>query len=165
MTGNEHFEVRFITSAEASVDARALANPTLARVDLLVDVIALGLAPVSLAVGYQILGVIVLVIALLSLLGRHSHPFQRAVISMRARSVLGRETRVTLDETGAHFESGLGTAFVPWSSVTDVRANHRTVALFRDRLLLGYVPASAFSSVDQQHEAVAFARSKVGLSS
>jgi hypothetical protein len=45
--------------------------------------------------------------------------------------------------------------------VTAVRSNSRTVALFRDNLLLGYVPASAFSSPGHQVQVVAFAQSRL----
>jgi len=128
------------------------------------DVIGLGLAVLMFALGYSTLGVIVLVIAVLSLLGGVFHPFQRAMISMRAGSMLGKEVRVTLDDAGARFDGELGATFIPWPSVTVVRSNSRTVALYRDRVLLGYVPASAFSSPDHQAEVVAFARSRSALS-
>jgi hypothetical protein len=154
--------VRFITSAAASADARALANPSLVRLDLIADVIAIALAVLMFALGYPILGGLVFVVAVLSLLGSVVHPVQRAIITMRAGSMLGKEARVTFDNEGVRFEGELGTTFVPWSSVTAVRANSKTVALFHGRVLLGYVPASAFTSPEHQAEIVSFARSRVG---
>ena len=113
------------------------------------------------ALGLPILGVIVFAVAVLSLLGSVFHPFQRAIISMRARPMLGKEARVTFDGEGARFDGELGTTFVPWSSVTTVRSNSRTVALFRDNVLLGYLPASAFLSPGHQAQVVAFAQSRL----
>lgn len=163
MGTSDHHELRFVTSAAASADARALANPSLVRLDLVADLIGLGLAVLMFALGYPIIGLAVLAIAVLSLLGSVFHPFQRALIAMRSGPLLGKETRVTLDNEGARFEGELGTMFVPWPSFTAVRSNSRTVALFRERTLLGYVPAPAFSSPDHQAEVVAFVRSRVAL--
>lgn len=155
-------ELRFVTTAAASADARALSQPGLVRLDRVVDVTAIGVALLLVVLDLPIVGGIVLVIAVLSLLGSSLHPVQRALISARFGSMLGKETRVAFDDAGARFEGELGSTFVPWSSVTAVRTNRRTVALFRDRVLLGYVPASAFSSADQQADVVAFARSRIG---
>ena len=153
-----------MTSAAASVDARALANPGLVRLDLVADAIGVALAVVAFSLGYPIIGVIVFTIAALSLLGSAFHPFQRAMIRFRAGAMLGKEVRVTLDDDGARYDGELGTTFIPWSAVTAIRSSTRTVALFRDHTLLGYVPASAFLSPDHQSQVVAFARSKIGRS-
>jgi hypothetical protein len=161
LEATDSHELRFITSAAASADAHALSSSGLLRLDLVADVIGLGLAVVMFALGFPILGVIVLVMAVLSLLGSVFHPFQRAIISVRFKPMLGKETRVTVDGEGARFDGELGTTFVPWSSVTTVRSNSRTVALFRDNVLLGYVPASAFSSPGHQGQVVAFAQSRL----
>ncbi len=157
----DRHEMRFITTAAASADARALSSPRLLRLDLVADVIGLGLAVLMFALGFPILSVIVLVIAALSLLGSVFHPLQRAIISVRFRPMLGKEARVMFDGEGARFDGELGTTFVPWSSVTTVRSNSRTVALFRDKVLLGYLPASAFSSPGHQAQVVAFAQSRL----
>jgi len=156
----ERHELRFVTSAAASADARALANVGLARIDLLVDVAALVFAGAAIALGFVLLGIAVAVVAILPLLGSVSHPFQRALIAWRFGSLLGKPTTVTMDGEGVRFENEVASTFVPWSSVTDVRSSSRTVALFRDRVLLGYVPASAFASPQAQARVVAFARAR-----
>ena len=46
-------------------------------------------------------------------------------------------------------------------SITVVRSTDRTVAFFRDRVLMGYIPSSAFASRDAQEELVAFARARM----
>jgi hypothetical protein len=155
------FVLHFTTTAQASADAHALARPGLARFDLLVDAAALVLAAVLLVLGYPWLGLLVAVIAAVSLLGRRSHPLQRAMIAFRFRSILGRATTVTIDDDGIHSENELGTSSVRWSSVDTVHSTRRTVAFFRGPVLLAYVPASAFASPEAQGAVATFAVARI----
>ena len=157
--------LHFTTTAKASADAHALAGPGLARFDLIVDSLALVLAVVMVATGFALLGAIVAVIAVLSLLGSRYHPIQRALLAIRFKALLGQATTVSADDDGLRFENALGSSFVPWSSVTVVRSTDRTVAFFRDRVLMGYIPSSAFASQDAQDELVAFARARIEAAS
>lgn len=153
--------LRFQTTANASADAHALTQVGLARFDLIVDGVALVLALVLLATGNVLLGVVVIVIAGLSLAGTRFHPLQRALISIRFRSVLGQTTDVTIEDEGLRFVNSLASSFVPWSSINAVRSNSQTVAFFRDGMLLGYIPAIAFESPAAQSKVVAFAQSRI----
>jgi hypothetical protein len=153
--------LRFQTTAKASADAHALANVGLARVDLIVDGVAVVLALVLLATGNVLLGVAVIVIAGLSLAGRRFHPLQRALISIRFGSLLGQMTEVTIEDEGVRFVNPLASSFVPWPSINVVRSNTQTVAFFRDRVLLGYIPSIAFESSAEQSKVVAFAQSRI----
>ena len=153
--------LRFQTTAEASANAHALTQVGLARFDLIVDGVALVLALVLLATGYIVLGVAVIVVAGLSLAGSRFHPLQRALISMRFRSILGQTTEVTIEDEGLRFVNPVGSSFVPWSSINAVRSNSQTVAFFRDRILLGYIPSIAFQSPAAQSKVVAFAQSRI----
>lgn len=72
------------------------------------------------------------------------------------------DTTVTVGGDGVQFESEIGRAFMPWSSVTAVRSNAETVAFIRDRVLLGYIPASAFPSAVVMAEVVVFANKWTG---
>ena len=153
--------LHFTTTAKSSADAHALAGPGFARFDLIVDSLALVLAVVMVATGFPLLGAIVAVIAVLSLLGSRSHPIQRALLAIRFRALLGQATTVSVDDDGLRFENALGSSFVPWSSITVVRSSDRTVAFFRDRVLMGYVPSTAFASRAAQDELVAFARARI----
>lgn len=153
--------LRFQTTAKASADAHALTQVGLARFDLIVDGAALVLALVLLATGNVILGEVVIVIAALSLAGSRSHPLQRALISIRFRSILGQTTEVTIEDEGLRFVNPLVSSFVPWSSIKAVRSNSQTVAFFRDRVLLGYIPSHAFESPAAQSRVVALAQSRI----
>ena len=107
------------------------------------------------------MGTVVFATAALSLVTARIHPIQRALIAIRHRSLLGQTTDVTMDDEGFRLQNALGSSYVPWSTVTDVRTNDQTVAFFRDRALVGYVPAIAFASPDEQARVVDFARSRV----
>ena len=49
----------------------------------------------------------------------------------------------------------------PWTSLTEVRANTRTVLFVRDRLLLAYAPAESFVTSTERDAVVAFSRMKI----
>ena len=153
--------LRFQTTAKASADAHALAQVGVARFDLIVDGAALLLSVVLLATGNVLLGVAVIVIAGLSIAGSRFHPLQRALISVRFRSILGQTTEVTIEDGGLRFVNPLASSFVPWSSINAVRSNSETVAFFRDRVLLGYIPSIAFESPAARSKVVAFAQSRI----
>jgi hypothetical protein len=155
------FVLRFTTTAQASADAHALARPNLSRFDLIVDAIGLLLAAVLLVAGNVLLGLLVAVVAVVSLLGRRSHPLQRALIAVRFRSILGRATTVTIDDDGIRSENELGTSFLPWSSIDTVHSTRRTVAFFHGPVLLSYVPSSAFASPEAQGAVAAFAVTRI----
>ena len=125
------------------------------------DALALVLAVVLLVAGYLLPGLLVVVVAVVSLLGRRSHPLQRAMIGIRFRSLLGRETTVTIDDDGIRSENELGASLVPWSSIDTVHSTRRTVAFFRGPVLLAYVPSSSFASPDAQGAVAAFAVARI----
>jgi len=153
---------RFETTAAASADANALTYDGLRRFDLVIDAIALGLALVLVLGGYPLPGVVVAVVAVLSLLGSRFHPLHRALTRIRFGGLLGQTTEVVVDDKGVRFENPLGSSFIPWATVTTVKSNARTVALFRGRALVGYIPAVAFASAAEQASIVAFARERMG---
>ena len=155
------YALQFQTTAKAAADANALSGLGFARFDLIVDILAMVLAVLVAATGNVAIGAVVFAIAALSLLTARIHPIQRALIALRHRSLLGQATDVTMDDEGYRLENPLGSSYVPWSTVTDVRANDQTVAFFRDRALVGYVPAIAFASPDEQARVVDFARSRI----
>jgi hypothetical protein len=149
----------FTTSVDAAVDARRLLGRGGNRIDLVIDVAAIVAGLVLVALGQLLLGAVLVVLASAFLV--LSAPLQRAAMSRQARSMLGRRTRVTIDDTAVRMSGDLGSVEIPWSSVTDVRASDRTVILVRDRLLVGYVPSSAFDSPAEQAAFVRFAAQRV----
>jgi hypothetical protein len=162
----------FVTTAQASADAHALARPRLNAFDRSADIVAclVGLLTIVMGVAWSsvamcAVGVVLLVVATLSVIGTRSHPFQRWVISRRFGSVLGQGTDVTVDERGLGLSNSLATMFMPWSAITTVRSTPRTVVFFRGPLLVGYIPASAFESRRAQASAAAFAAAHIEAAS
>jgi hypothetical protein len=158
----------FVTTAEASADAHALARPMLNRVDRVVNVVAVlwGLLTIVVGVAWSnvaicAVGIVVLAVASVSTLGTRSHPLQRWLISRRFGSLLGKRTDVTIDQRGLGFSNTIGTSFFPWSSMTVVRSTPRTVAFFHGAILVGYIPASGFASPSAQASVVAFAAAHI----
>jgi hypothetical protein len=151
----------FVTTLEAAVDARALFGNRLARVDLIVDVVALIAGAVWFALG-QALGLLLVMGALLFLLfGRR---IQALILGYRARSMVGKRTTMRVDDQALHVANELGSMDIPWSSLTDVRSDRRSVIFVRDRLLAFYMPVSVFSSPAERSAFVRFASERIAAS-
>jgi hypothetical protein len=161
------FQLTFVTTVEASVDAHALRRPRVNALDRTPIVSALaGLLNIALGVAWNLgglcaLGVLLLAIAAFSVIERRSHPVLRWMIEGRLRGLLGKHTNVTVDELGLTFENDLLRSFVPWSSVTVARSNSRTLAFFHDALPMGYIPSSAFPDPDTRRTVLAFVEKHV----
>jgi hypothetical protein len=153
---------QFVTTVQASLDARALYHDgPLNRVDLIVDALAL-LIGLGLAASGYLFGLVIVLVAALFLVSRRLQPLQRLLIARNGRSLLGKRTDVTIGADGFRFSNEVATTFVPWSSLTAVRSNARTVLFVRDRFIAGYVPASAFSSPGEQADVVRFVQEHIG---
>jgi hypothetical protein len=94
-------------------------------------------------------------------ISRRLQPIQRWLIARDGRSLLGKRTEVTVGTDGFQFSNEVATSYVPWSSLTAVRSNTRTVLFLIDRVIAGYIPASAFSSPDEQAEVVRFVEDRI----
>ena len=85
----------------------------------------------------------------------------RLVSGRRLRSLIGRGMELVLNHDGIAWTGPLSTGQIPWASVTEVRANNKSVLFVSDRLLLAYAPANAFATSDAQAAVVAYARREV----
>jgi hypothetical protein len=113
-----------------------------------------------LAVGVSA-GILVAVVAGLGLIDSRQHLLLRALVAIHFRSILARTTEVAMDDDGLHYKNPLGSSFVPWSSMTTIRQNSRTVGFFRGHVLLGYIPSVAFDSPEARVAVVAFAQTRI----
>jgi hypothetical protein len=152
---------QFVTTIQASLDARALSyDARLNRLGLIAGALAvligLGLA----ALGY-LFGLVIAIGAALFFLSRRLQPIQRWLIARNGRSLLGKPTEVTVGADGFQFSNEVATTNVPWSSLTAVRSNTRTVLFLIDRVIAGYIPASAFSSPSEQADVVRFIKERI----
>lgn len=152
--------LRFVTSVQAALDARGLLGARLKRIDVIVDVAALVLGLLAAAGGYP-LGLLIAFGAAMFLVGTRFQPLQRWLIARNSRSLLGRTIDISVETDGLRSTGELGTSFFPWSTLTAVRSDARTVIFMRDRVLLAYVPASSFSSPAHQAEIIRYARERI----
>lgn len=163
MTDPHPLVVRFVTTAKASADARALVNTGWTRIDVIVDAVAIAVGLAFVASGH-LLGLLLVVGALIALASTRLHPVQRWLISWRFRSLLGKTTVVTVDDEGVRFANEIGTSLIPWAAITAIRSNTVTTAFIRDRVLLGYIPADAFSTAQTRTEFIEFATGQLTVS-
>lgn len=77
------------------------------------------------------------------------------------KSVIGRPVVLTLDDNGILLDGPQATSHIPWSSITEVRANPRTVLFVRDKMLLAYAPAASFATPSEQAAVVAYSRKQI----
>jgi hypothetical protein len=150
----------FVTTVQASLDARALLSPRLNRFDILADVAAI-VGGLILAFGGWPIGLVLSALAVVFLVGTRFQPVLRWRLAHDGRSMLGKPVEVRVGEGGLRYSGELGASEFPWSSITRVSSSLQTVAFIRDRILVGYIPASAFTSLDDQAELVRYARDRI----
>jgi hypothetical protein len=64
----------------------------------------------------------------------------------RIKSLIGRKVELVLSDDGIAWTGPISTGQMPWASVTEVRANDKTVLWIGDRLLLAHAPARSFAT-------------------
>lgn len=160
MTEPPSLVVRFVTSAKASADARALVNSGWTRIDVIVDALAIVIGLAFVASG-QWLGIVLVILALVALASTRWHPVQRWLISWRFRDFLDKPTVVTIDDEGVRFANEVGTSVIAWSAITGIRSNDVTTIFVRDRTMLGYIPADAFSTAQTRAAFIEFAKGRL----
>jgi hypothetical protein len=146
----------FTTSAQAAVDARRLVNARANRTHLLVDSLFLFVGGALIVAG-QWIGVPIAIVAATLLTASQLQVVQRWMVGRNAGSLMGRRTDVTFDATGIRMVGELGSSDVPWSVLTSVRADERTVIFVRGSVLAAYLPATSFAGPDEQRALVRFA--------
>lgn len=150
----------FTTSAQAAVDARALLNARTNRTHLVVDSCFLFVGG-ALVVAGQWVGVPIAIVAAALLTASQLQVVQRWMINRNAGSLMGQRTDVTFDATGIRMVGELGSSDVPWSVLTAVRADERTVIFVREKVLAAYLPATSFAGPDEQRALVRFAGERI----
>jgi hypothetical protein len=152
---------RFVTTAELSLDARALrANPRLNAfwTVMLGLEILLGAA---VAVQGFVVGWFFVILGVLFYLYSYVEPVLLWRIRRRQRDSLGREVTVSIDDVAVHFGTSVMSSDVPWSSFTAIWVKPRIVVFMRGRRPMAYLPASVFASADERDEVIAFARARI----
>ena len=86
----------------------------------------------------------------------------RLILRNRGRGVMGETCTYVIDDLGVHYRHPLGSGDMPWSAITDVRMNDKSITFGRDRVLAAWLPTSAFATPADRDAFVAFARAHVG---
>ena len=77
--------------------------------------------------------------------------------------MIGGTIEIRLGDDGLRFKTPVSEGSVPWSAVTALRENERTVIFMRDRISIADIPASAFQSAEQRAEIVGYALDRMAV--
>lgn len=147
------------------LDAQTLFNGRLIRIQLLAGALLVVGTVIIAAVGGGFVGWIFAIVAVVAVAATFTEIPQRWLLARNARSLLGKRVDVTIGRDNLRFSSELATTDVPWSSLTAVLSNVRTVVFVRDRFHFGYLPASAFDSATDMARFTRFAQERVASAS
>lgn len=107
-------------------------------------------------------GLVVTLVNILLLASTWIQFVDRWLIARTARGVFGATCEFVVDDRGIHYEHPLGNGHLPWSALTLVRANDKSIVFRRDRVMAAYIPTIAFASQAERESFLVFARSRVG---
>jgi hypothetical protein len=160
-TGGTRWRLEFVSTAQMSLDARAVLVDLRLKAFHLVGDLALVIGGLGFGLAGYPLGYLVGIVGGLLLVFSQIDPLQRWQVDRYHGSLLGQTVTVEVDDTGLRFTNSLAASQVPWSTLTSVRSTDETVVFLRERAILGYVPTSAFRSSEDVLEFVTFARERV----
>ena len=160
----ERYTVTYEITPTAILDAVRLHQATLlGRARALLGVIVLAGLLIT-VVGDLKVGLSVAIFGVLMLGLTWVQFFDRLLIANRGRGVIGENSEFVIDDEGIHYRHTLGLGDLPWSALTNVRADERSIVFGRDRVLAAYIPTSAFSSPAERDNFLVFAQAHVGKS-
>jgi hypothetical protein len=163
-TRNGHLRrLEFVSTAQMSLDARAVLVDLRLKTFHLVGDLALVVGGIAFGLAGYPLGYLVAIFGALLLVFSQIDPVQRWQVRRYYASLLGQPVTVGVDDTGLRFTNPLAASQVPWSTLTSVRSTDESVVFLRERAILGYVPVSAFRSKEDALAFVTFARERIGV--
>jgi hypothetical protein len=154
------YVIRYTYSFEGALEAGRFFQARL--YSLYVGALGMGLLVGAVATVYNLsFGLsIVLFCAVLLLMARFA-VMDRLFARRRMRSLIGGSVELVLKDDGLGWTGPRWSGHAPWSSITEVRANRRTVLFVGDRLLLAYAPAESFATAAERADVVAYSRQRV----
>ena len=162
---SDRYEISYTVTPDAMLDASRLYRAAFLRV---VTAIVAFLTIVGLAlviIGEPGVGVWMVVFGVVGLFSVRFPFLDRWMVQRSARGLIGETMSYEVDDTGIHYSGPTSTGLMPWSSFTSVRADDRSIAFARDRVIPAYVPTSAFASPEERAAFLEFARAAVGVTS
>ena len=124
---------------------------------VLIVVVGIGLAFVNVT-----LGVAVATFGILMLASTWVRFLDRWRYAKSGRGVMGGTCEYLVDDRGLHYRTPLSSGDMPWSALTTVRANDRSIVFARDRVMAAYIPTVVFASPAERESFLAFARERIG---
>ena len=158
----ETHTVSYVLTPSAMTDATRLhQSQFLARYRAVMVLVAV--VGVVLAIVFdQSIGVTVAIFGLLLLAMTWMQFVDRRLARSRGRGFVGGEVEYVLDDAGIHYHVPVASGVIPWSALTKVRANDRSIVFSRERALVAWVPVTAFRSATERDAFLAFAQAHVG---
>jgi hypothetical protein len=68
---------------------------------------------------------------------------------------------MTMTESGVEFDSRLSTGEIPWSAITEIRRDDRSIVFVYHGQFRGYIPSDAFASAADRERALSFASARI----
>ena len=168
-TSNARYRLQYEMRADAMIDAVHLHQSGIYRLVTFAVALMLlsALILAAMASAFADLRWLLLVAGLLAAWGTltlvvaRGRRLLRWGVRRNARSVLGGTVELMLGDDGITTTARYSSGFVPWSQLTGVREDERTVLFVRDRVLLGYAPSTAFASAEHRAAVLRFAREQI----
>jgi hypothetical protein len=157
----ESYNLRYVITPSALQDAAQLYSSALVgRIRGVLALMAVVGVLIALAGDLQI-GLSVGIFGMLMLGLTWIRFMDRWLYANRGRGVMGETCEYVVDDRGIHYQHPLGSGDLPWSALTDVQSNEKSILFKRDRVLAAYVPTIAFSSQAEREAFLEFARAHV----
>lgn len=160
-TGNR-FRISYTITPETMLDASRLYRATFLRIVTAIVVALTIVGVVLIVVGQLDIGVWMVIFGGLGLISVRFPLLDRWILRRNLRGLIGETMTYDVDDVGIHYIAPTSTGLMPWSSFTSLRADDKSIAFARDRVVPAYVPTSAFASPEERAAFLAFARSHVG---
>jgi len=158
MTEPPAYRIEYEITARNAVDAVRLYRSWFYRLGLGLGIAALAVGIVATLPPFDltIFGALFMIIGISALVGAFWLGPERWVTARNARGVIGKSVEYLFSADGIRFVTPLTNGFMPWTAVTGIRWNDRTVIGLSDRMLVWYAPTSALGTPEKQAETIAF---------
>jgi hypothetical protein len=155
------FRVRFVITPDTAIDASRLLQ---ARVRRAYDLAATG--GIVLGLGVALLadawfGTLLVLWGIVVLVMSREKVLARRFVARRGGRAMGGTLELLLGQDGITYRSPGSSGELPWSVLTDVRADDRSVVFVSGRAMSAYAPTAAFETREQCAAAIEFARARI----
>ena len=158
----DRFVIEYTITPDSMLDASRLYRATFLRIVTGIVAVLAIVGVVLIVTGQPVIGVWLVIFGGLGLVSVRFPFLDRWILRRNLRGLIGEKMTYEVDEVGIHYVAPTSTGLMPWSSFTSVRADDKSIAFARDRVVPAYVPTSAFASLQERAAFLAFAQAHVG---